>query len=281
MINSVNFNPNVQNIKKLSFKSARPLELKSDVFVKSNKTKFEEAKELARQKTLEHVNDDGREYGFIFSEDGEVLEEVQGDENKCVFDTEALKKGYMIIHGHPTEVPLSPEDVASLLFSNISSVEAIAPNGRISRMTKTPQTPQYIDEASAINISTKIYRKFLDEFGIDYSVKKEELIEMYKKYLTFNHMSFDDKSDEEILNQMKSIGVYDEDNPEKSYEKLGRMLSFYDMSHSEYNKQHEVIIQNNELIKNTIATPLGVRLINEALTEIADEYNLEYESNME
>lgn len=280
MINPINFTLPIQKIKTLNFKGNTHIETKPDSFEKSPETKLEQAKEYARTRILEFMNNTNKEYGVLISKNGEILEEIEGTESNCKISPDKLQDDCVFIHGHSVKSPLSPRDVSMLLINNIESVEAISPEGQISRMTKTELTPRVNPDTIDDELSKKVCLKFLDEFGIDYSYTEDDLADLFKEYMAYNKMDSEGLSKEDLLKRAQVFGFYDGKDLQKACENVYDTLDLYDISYMQKRKPIALIEQNKDLIDSETYTPRGIRIGNEFLSEIAKEYHLEYETDM-
>jgi len=72
------------------------------------------------------------EAGVIVDEDGNVVQEIQGDADKVALSAETLKamENNTFTHNHPNEGSLSPEDLRNFVYSNAAEFRAVSMNGK-------------------------------------------------------------------------------------------------------------------------------------------------------
>ena len=274
MINAVSFINTVRTSKPLSFKG---INVEPDRFIMSNEAKLRLAEERARKNILANMQD-GREHAYLLSYDGRILAQTIGTEDACSVDLKYMDRNCVLIHGHPQNSPLSPQDVITFLTcKNLQAVEAISSDGKISRLTKTSATADDYDYFEAgFDISYRFCLNILDGLGIDYRDNKSNLIKYGRKLLEkyFGNMVLDD---EQVIKLLRELGVYKDSDLKGSCNELCKRLSIFDNNFSK-NLAQRIINENMELITNETYTPIGIKAGNDALYEIARDYNLIYDS---
>jgi len=136
MINGITFKGQIQstNANKNS-KGIKPT-LKPDSFELSDNAKFKKTYDKAKAEIIKTLKEQGTEKCFILTKDGKILTEKTGDDKEVRLNLENLPSGCTLIHGHPNYLPLSSGDIACLLCSDLSVIEAITENGDYSKMAK-------------------------------------------------------------------------------------------------------------------------------------------------
>ncbi len=245
---------------------------------KCNQT--EEKLSYAKSKVIEALKRDGTEYMVIVNPDGSV-HESQGDAHKCSIQYSGIEKGAVLMHGHPEKLPLSSGDIAGLLTSNCISETAFTVDCEYSKLTKRTQ-----HNFSPSDFG-RLYEQFektlclmaLDKMGIDYHYNEKDIIELCSEILP----TVQTKSFEETVEYMNKIGQPLKGTPDEMAEQLKKgLLSFkilYD-TERKYDKAHNSIMKNYEAIHQYLNSPDGLVTRNEFVKKVANDYNLEYETNM-
>jgi len=88
-----------------------------------NKSLSEIEKRLAGKST---------EAGVIIDENGNIVQEIQGDADKVALSSDTLKamENNTFTHNHPNEGSLSPADLTNFVYSNAAEFRAVSVNGK-------------------------------------------------------------------------------------------------------------------------------------------------------
>ncbi len=217
MINSINYNPSIQNIRNISFKSNSHLEAQADVFIKSN---------VKPQLSIQ-------------------------------------------------------QEISDFLTGRADSIKVKLPDGEISKISKTSETPDIKTKNLKEELSDRISLKFLDAFGVDYKETEEELAGLFKEYLSDTGTNTKNKDYDWFISQMKTFGFNDGKNLAKGYRNVYNALYATTLdTEFLFDKKHNAIKQNQKRIEEETNTPLGIKIYKEFLKEIAEEYHLRYETDM-
>ncbi len=274
-INSINKTPQNAIYNSLAFKGNN----NADTFERKN-NKIEEKLSYAISKITDSLKHNRTEYMVIINPDGSV-HESQGDEHKCSMPYSCIKEGAVSMHGHPEKLPLSSGDIAGLLTSSCISETAFTVDGKYSKLTKRTwhnYSPSDFGRLYA-QFEKELCLMALDKMGIDYHYSQEDIIDMCADI----HPIVQTKNFEETVEYMKQEGQILNGTPDEMAQKLIEgPLSFkvlFDFEHK-YDKAHNIIMNNYEDIKQYLNSEDGLITRNELVEKIADEYNLEYETNM-
>lgn len=273
-INSINKTPQNAVYASPAFKGNN-----ADTFERKS-NQLEEKLSYAKSKIIDSLNRDGTEYLVIVNPDGSV-HESQGDADKCSIPYSCIEKGAVSMHGHPEKLPLSSGDIAGLLTSNSISETAFTVDGQYSKLTKRTQhnfSPSDFDS---------LYKQFekelclmaLDKMGIDYHYSEEDIIKMCADIIPI----VQNKSFDETVEYMNKIGQPLSGTPDEMAEQLKKgLFSFKILNDYErkYDKAHNIIMANYKAIQQYLNSSEGIITRNELVKKIADDYNLEYETNM-
>ena len=75
--------------------------------------------------------------------------------------------------------------------------------------------------------------------------------------------------------------IFQEDNIDKTYSQLKELMWWQLMSDPQkYDKEHHTIMNNYDLINSYLDSETGFETRVEFVKEVANQYNLEYESNL-
>lgn len=281
MINPVYNISNLARINSSAPNSTPKLSYPEDVFI-CRTPKLEIAKKDARNKIVEYINNKNVEYGFIIAPDGSILDENEGTESSCGVDSRKVKSGSVLMHGHPIPYPLSSGDIAVLLATKASSIEAVTRDGKFSRLTKEhPEiiSPDY--SQTYIDFEKRLNLKALDVLGVDYTLNINDIIQMFKDYCSNNCIPINGKSDEELIKFMSAFDIDINDGLEKAKKQLEDMMSFALLfTPKKYDKEHNAILDNMPAIKALLDSDEGIILRNDFVKEIASELGLVYETNL-
>ncbi len=248
-----------------------------DSFEKSNDTISDKIK-FAKKEIIKTLETENIEHAFLINPDGQVFNN-KGEDLSCTIDSKLIKPGAILIHGHPDKTPLSTNDVAFLLATDAISQEAIYKDGSSSKMTKKsqfktdkPSIQVYMDLEDQLSAQT------LDKLGIDYKTTKDDVIKLVND--TFSNMLFKDFSQlsyEEILKIIKNFGITPSDNPEEIVQDIKKKF----ISYQPYqDKLQTVILNNRDNIEQYLSTDEGILSGHKFWQNIADKYNLVYETDM-
>ncbi len=240
----------------------------------------EEKISYGKSKVIEALKRDGTEYVVIVNPDGSV-HESQGDGNKCSIPYSCIEKGAVSMHGHPEKLPLSSVDIVGLLTSNCISETAFTVDGKYSKLTKRTQHNFPTSDFGRLyyQFEKELCLMALDKMGIDYHYSREDIIKMCAEIFP----TVQTKSFEEMLEYMNKIGHPLNGTPDEMAEQVKKgIFSFKILCDTErkYDKAANVIIKNDEAIYQYLNSPDGLVTRNEFVKKIADDYNLEYETNM-
>ncbi len=109
--------------------------------------------EPLRLKAVDFAASQGREYGIILSSKGEVLAEKPGEAHQVNFEGyENLVKDNWILHSHPNNSSLSPQDIKLMQRFGLKGVIAVGPDGSVFGATglKANHRNAYIEEAETM-----------------------------------------------------------------------------------------------------------------------------------
>jgi len=261
----------------------RNFEIK-DTFERTQ-TPLSKSIEEARAKIIDVLKKRNNEYGIAIAPDGKICYENEGDNKHCTFNSQNVVSNAVLIHGHPKELPLSSGDVACLLATDAKSEEAITKDGKYSRLTKKYPS---VDPRGYYNLyagfEKQLCEAVLDKMGIDYTFTKADLMDMFKDHLSYQTgKKKENISDEEALSYSEHFGLsFDDKDIQSSYNKLKQMMMFQLLSTpNKYDKAHNRIMENYNSIQEYLDTPEGTKLRHEFLIQLAKDYNLTYETNME
>jgi hypothetical protein len=254
-----------------------------DTFEKTQNT-LETTINNAKKKIMEVLHSKNVEYGFVISPDKEILEETEGDEHKCSFDSRKVVKDSILLHGHPVEFPLSSGDVSALLVTGAKTQEAITKNGKYSKLTKK-HSFQSKNSYSQLyqDLEKQLCQKAMDKLGISYTLNSDDIIDMFKDFYEYNFGIPKEKiTDDDALAKMEELKIsVDDDEIENSFNKLKDLLFFPLLSNpTKYDKVHNSIIDNYPEIQNYLQTKEGIETRHEFLSDIANTYDLIYETNL-
>ncbi len=250
--------------------------LTSDVFEKNNITP---KIQLAKEKIIKALTDKNSELLVVINPDGSIYESM-GDDKKCEISLSAIKSNAILMHGHPEECPLSPDDVATLLLTEAISQEAITRDGKYSKLTKNHNFKlNYKPSALYEKLSLMVYKEVMDELGINYDYTKEDIIRMVKDAFQCEqrHLTY-----EEALELLKTKGIKITDNLNETAEQIKENLLEYQMKY--YPRQYDNIYKawknNFNVIYKYLQSEEGKKCTNNFLKQAAEKYNLKYETNM-
>lgn len=283
MLNFLNLSP-IKNLNPVNFRGNSH----SINYIQNNDSfelsEFEKAKISARKLILENMNSDGNEYSVTISKDGRILDTNKGTSDSVNFDRSKLENNCTVIHGHPEKVPLSPPDIKTLLVnSEIDSIEAIAPDGSISRMSKTSNTAKYEDENKVLNdlydIACKI---FLEKAGINCDETEDDIVELVTEYAAKTGIDIKNKDKKGLLNIAKAMGCFDENDIKSSYKNLSNVLFMVtnDIKYCASDKAKRLFFENKDIVFQMLSSPNELELQEMVLRAIASIYNLKYETTM-
>lgn len=283
MINRINFCGNIYQINNTQRQNPIKQTIGEDTFTRS-KSAQESAIEYAKNKIIETLKQNQTEYAVAIDQNGTILDESEGDNKHCSVNTRKLTPNCKLIHGHPVSYPLSSGDISVLLSTDAESQEAITIDGKYSRLTK--KHPLKIDDGYSklySELEKQLCIKVLKKLGIPCETTREDLINMYKDFMV-NTMgrNKEEIEDEEAINSAKSLDIDLENADIKSLSKqLKNLMSFYIlMNPMKYDKEHNAIIQNLDKINQYFETPEGLETRHEFVQDIADQYDLIYETDL-
>ncbi len=130
-----------------------------------------------------------------------------------------------------------------------------------------------------IELEKQLRTKALDELGIDYKVNKQDLIEIFKDYTGLSH---DFSSDETAIKEAQKFGIdLMDDDLEKTKSKLKSLMSYQLLLYPlRYDKVHNLLIENDELINQYLNTENGIKLRHKFLQDISEQYDLIYQTDL-
>lgn len=285
MIGSINFLGQIPTIQSISKTQSHKIPEKSDCFIKSEKDadKLSQTIEMAKEKIRQILFDSNIEYGVVISPDGKLLQESSGDEKSCKFDSRKVVPDAILIHGHPEDLPLSSGDIAGLLATDAKVEEAITKDGNFSRLIKKYPFKSQKDYSNLYyELEKKLSLMALDALGIDYKLNKDDVIKMgidYLKYITGK--SYDNADSEEFLTQLNKFGIKTDGSLEDIFQSLkdAMFLQLITNPHK-YDKEHNCIIENTDAISEFLDTEEGIKIRHKLVQDVADDYNLIYETNL-
>lgn len=266
--------------KNISFRAQEPI---TDTFVRTSNN-FAQTYDCAKNKIIQAIIDTNTEYSVVIAEDGRILDENQGTEHSCSINSRKVEPNSVLMHGHPKPLPLSSGDIACLLATDAKSQEAITSDGKYSRLTKKEIGKPVLDyRETYFQLEKSLCLKALDKLGIDYKLNKHDIAGMFKDYLNYQcGANPEEISDEEAFKEMPKYGLNpNNDNIEKTYSQLKDMMWWQLMSDPrKYDKEHHTIMNNYDLINSYLDSETGFETRVEFVKEVANQYNLEYESNL-
>ncbi len=261
----------------------RNFEIK-DTFERTQ-TPLSKSIEESKAKIVDVIKKRNNEYCVTIAPDGTICHENEGDNKHCTFNPKCIVSNAVLIHGYPIALPLSGGDVAVLLASDAKSQEAITKDGKYSRLTK--KFPS-VDSRGYYNLyagfEKQLCEAVLDKMGIDYTFTKADLMDMFKDHLAYQTgKKKENITDEEALSYSDHFGLsFDDKDLESSYNKLKQIMMFQLLSTpNKYDKAHNMIMGNYDSIQKYLDTPEGIKLRHKFLIQLAKDYNLTYETNME
>ncbi len=284
MINNVSFLGHIKPIS-TNNKAQAPIKISGDDCFVRTSSDLDKSKDNAKQKIIDVLKYENVEYSYTIAPDGTILDENKGDEGACSIDSRKVVKGAVLMHGHPVPLPLSSGDIASLLATDAVSDEAVTVDGKYSRLVKNElyKSDKGYQELY-FQLEQQLCLKALDSLGIDYKFNKDDLIDMFKDYLELNMgKSKSATSDEDAEKIMAQLDISsDEDKLEESRKKLEQMMYFQLMSNPhKYDKKHNAIVENYALVQDFLNSEEGIHVRHEFCRDVAQQYNMTYETNLE
>lgn len=285
MIGSISFLGQIPSIHNTNRTQVHKMSEKSDCFIKSHEDidKLSQTIEKAKEKIKQILVEKNIEYGVIISPEGRLLQENSGDEKSCKFDSRKVVPNAILIHGHPEDLPLSSGDIAGLLATDAKVEEAVTKEGKFSRLIKKyPFRSQKSYSDLYYELEKKLNLMALDALGIDYKLNMDDVIKMGVDYLKqITGRSYDNADLEEILMQLNKFGIKTNGSLEEIFKSLkdAMFLQLITNPHK-YDKEHNCIIEHTDAISNFLDTEEGIKIRHKLVQEVADEYNLIYETNL-
>ena len=247
-----------------------------DVFEKNNKPK---QIQQAKERIIKALTDKNSELLVVINPDGSIYESM-GDNKKCEISSNSIKMNAILIHGHPEEIPLSPDDVATLLLTDAKSQEAITKDDKYSKLTKKQNfklncNPLELSE----ELSLMLYKEVMDKLAIDYNYTEEDIIKMLKDALQCEQINLTYEEALEILGH-KGIKISDDIN--KTAEEIKKKLLKYQMQYypRQYNNIYKAWRKNFNVIYKYLQSDEYKKCADNFLKHVAEKYNLKYETNM-
>lgn len=283
MINRINFLGQVQANTDLQARKHTKVESEPDSFSISPEGKKDQSIRKAKERIIEELKKTGNEYGFTISENGEILEETQGNEKSCTVDSRKITPNAILLHGHPIATPLSSGDIAILLATDAKSQEAITQDGRFSRLTK--KAPIKLSEGYA-----KLYHIFekelclmaLDKLGVDYTLNNEDVAQMGRDYVysqTGKDMS--DMTVEEVFKELNKYGIQTDCSSQEIFDQLKEYMFMQFLTEPQkYDKEHNAIMENKQRIEEFLDSEEGTKTRHQLVERLAERYNMDYETNL-
>ena len=285
MIGAINFLGNIQTNygeKRASNPALKPME--HDCFVKS--TEGEKAKTLreAKEKIINKIIEENTEYGYTISPEGEILEEYGGDEHSCTLDSRKIVPHAILMHGHPSPLPLSSGDIAILLATPADSQEAITRDGKFSKLTKKyPINNEKSYRDLYFELEKMLCLMALDKMGIDYKLNKDDIAQMGRDYIEYQTgQNFENEDSSEVLKRLENLGIDTSKSNEEIAAKLKELMFLQLLTNPQkYDKEHKTIIENMQSIHDFLDSEEGTRTRHEFVQNIARAYDLNYETNLD
>ncbi len=260
--------------------------LKCDEFVRSQEPcdKKMQAYTYAKNRIIKELLDTGYEYQVVISPDGDILDEGVGDDNFCSVNVNKIVPNSELFHGHPKSWPLSVEDVAMLLYTDAISEKVLSVDGRYSKMIK--KTPFKLSLQQAAKELSEYKKQMglaaLDKLGISYEITMDDVLEMARQYFDYTMCAKCSYSDEDLLCQLKQMGIDVSQTPESIAQEFADIMPFdararFDIS----GKADKLLDEKSNDIKAFLETPEGVKVRHNIDREIAKVHDLIYETNME
>ena len=157
-------------------------------------------------------------------------------------------------------------------------------DGKYSRLTKKETNRPLLDyRETYFQLEKALCLKALDKLGIDYKLNKHDIAGMFKDYLNYQcGANQEEISDEEAFKEMPKYGLSTEDDKLlNTYSQLKEMMWWQLMSDPQkYDKEHHTIMDNYDLVNSYLDSEEGFETRVEFVKEVANQYNLEYESNL-
>lgn len=283
MIKSISFAGNVNPVNNQTKKEKTPnLVLENDCFVKQNIEK-DKSIEYAKQKIIQHLKGDGKEYSVVIAPSGEILDEKLGNSESVSINPDLIVKNAVMMHGHPIYMPLSTGDVATLLATDAKSEEAIMENGQYSKVSKTypfklekPYFDLYTDFEKRLCIMG------LSELGYDCEINSEDFTKLAQDYLSsILGRDCSDMSADEANEMLLKFGVELGDDLNQNYDQvLNRACLMAPYKKLDFDKAHNIIKNNYDELMEFLNSPKGKIIRHKFLEKIAQEFDLNYETDM-
>ncbi len=282
MFGKVHLNSNY-SLSPLNYVGLNPSFNALDKNLTNKDSKIDEEKiKAAKEDIINTLKTQHIEQGYLINPDGSV-HNSKGEAYSCSINPSLIQKGGILLHGHPNKTPLSTQDVVFLLTTDAISQEAVSKDGSFSKLTKKTQFK--IDknpQALYLDLEKIIYSKVLDRLKIDYKENENDVILLADKAFGNNlFIDFTKLSYEEVLEKLNKIGIDTSLNPQEIANILkNQFLIPKDYNNYKYDKLNNKIFENMDKIKEYLSTKEGIKLGHDFLKELADKYNMVYETDM-
>ena len=142
-------------------------------------------------------------------------------------------------------------------------------------------------ESLYTKLEKRLNLKALNKMGISTKINASDVVEIYRDYMGNMGCEYDieNKSDEEVLKKIEAKGysVKTPEELEETFNKIKDDFGFLAMilpRKEYYDKEHRIILQNEQNIKDFLSTEERCRIRNDFNIEIAQEYDLNYRTNL-
>lgn len=284
MIKNLSFSGTIKPVSKDKKPRMGVIKSGSDCFIHTF-SPLDKAKAKAKAKIMDVLRQENLEYSFTIAPDGTIIDENKGDEGSCTLNSSKVIEGAVLMHGHPVPLPLSSGDIASLLATDALSDEAVTVDGKFSRLIKNESFKIDKDYRNLyFELEQQLCLKALDNLGIDYEFTSADLTNMFKDYMETNMgKSKGSVSDEEAQRVMSKLGISSKkDKLEESKKNIEQMMYYQLLSNPrKYDKKHNTIVENYPTIQEFLNSPEGIHVRHEFCRDVAKQYNMTYETNLE
>lgn len=281
MINKINLcnYPKInqrKNTTQLAFKQNMPM----DTVEINDSTRYNQAYLNAKKQLISTLRQTNTECGTIINSKGRITDDFTGAANKYLFNNAAIEPNSTIIIGRTINLPLSTEDIAQLLASDAHSIETITKDGQYSKLTKNDSNIKLKNkEKTAKALTHRLYNKAAQAAGISLKPTKSEFLELAKDYIYNSEgKEFNNKSYEEILEELSHQGFKPSNDTSLNYRQLTKLCKGYTFYETE--TKYKRILRKEDEINAFLNTPKGFEVIQDFIQDIAEKYDLTYETNM-
>ena len=263
--------------------SAQPIfkqQLPYDTIEIGENNRFNSAYNAAREKAISTLQEKGADCRIIVSPKGNTQFEYISSNSQNLKQSKIPADSSIII-GYTTHTPLTPKNVAQFLASDAKSIEVVTDNGEYSKLSKNDEDVKIKNiKNTTKELTLQLYTKAAQKAGISLKPTKSDFMELANDYL-YNVVGKDcrDKSYEEILNELAVRGIKSSGDISFDYRQLNKACKDY-IFYVSTTKYKRILHKENE-INAFLSTPEGFNTHQEFLQNVAEKYNLTYESNMQ